>query len=89
MKTEDQIAREKDAVQKMVGAKAAMDAALTRIDRLQKALDMVNLIMSDIQGNVGENLYVKTYRHGGSAGEQVVSLKNQIAHAKRIIEDVR
>ena len=33
-KTEDEIAREKEAVQKMVGAKSAMETAIKRIQRL-------------------------------------------------------
>ena len=71
-KTEDEIAREKEAVQKMVGAKSAMEAALSRIDRLQKAMSSIDLVLSDMQRHAGDGLYVKTHYHGGAAGEPCV-----------------
>lgn len=88
MKTEDEIAREKEAVQKMVGAKSAMEAALSRIERLQKAMSNIDTILTDAQRSVGDGVYVKTYHHGGSSGEATVKLKDQIGYARRIIQGV-
>ena len=91
MKTEDEIAREKEAVQKMVGAKSAMEAALSRIDRLQKALSHADTILNDAQHHAGDGIYVRTHRHGivGKDGEQCVKLKDQLGYARRIIQGVQ
>lgn len=87
-KTEDEIAREKEAVQKMVGAKSAMEAALSRIERLQQALKQIDTVLTDAQRHVGDGVYVKTHYHGGSAGEQTVKLKDQLGYARRLIQSV-
>lgn len=89
-KTEDEIAREKEAVQKMVGAKSAMEAALSRLDRLQKAMANIDAILADAQRHVGDGVYVKTYHHGlaGTPGETTVKLKDQIGYARRLIQGV-
>ena len=87
-KTEDEIAREKEAVQKMVGAKSAMEAALSRLDRLQKTMSSIDAILADAQRHVGDGIYVKTHYHGGSAGEQCIKLKDQIGYARRLIQGV-
>ncbi len=89
VKTEDEIAREKDAVQKMIGAKGAMEAALKRIERLEGALSSVNMVLEDMRKKVGQNLYVKTYHHGGASGEAVVSLSAQIEYAQNMILRVK
>lgn len=89
-KTDEEIAREKEAVQKIVGAKSAMEAALQRINRLERTLDHVDAILADMRGNVGDGLYVKTFRHGASGnGEATVTLKSQIDYAKRLIGAVK
>lgn len=89
-KTDDEIAREKEAVQKIVGAKSAMEAALQRINRLERTLSHVDAILTDMRGNVGDGLYIKTFHHGGSGnGEATVTLKSQIDYAKRMIGDVK
>lgn len=90
MKTEDDIAREKEAVQKMIGAKSAMEAALSRIERLQSAIGSVQMILSDLHKNLGDGLYVKTFHHGSSGnGEATIKAKDQLAYAKRIMDAVK
>lgn len=90
MKTEDEIAREKEAVQKMVGAKGAMEAALKRIERLEMALGQVNNILADMKQRVGPGLYVKTFYHGTNAsGEATISLFDQIGYAQAAIGRVK
>lgn len=85
-KTEDEIAREKDAVQKMIGAKGAMEAALKRIERLEGALRHVDQIASDMCAKFGDGLYIKTYYHGGpDSGEKVIPLKSQVEYLRSII----
>ncbi|OOY15097.1 hypothetical protein [Thioclava sp. DLFJ4-1] len=90
-KTEDEIAREKEQVQKMIGAKGAMEAAIKRIERLEKAISHAECILSDMRGKVGEGLYVKTFYHGRTIGdgEQTISLRDQISYAQSVLEDVK
>lgn len=90
-KTEDEIAREKEAVQKMVGAKSAMEAAISRIDRLQKAISKAEIILADLQKHIGDGIYVKTYHYdGGNGGSEAASkVKDQIAYARRILDAVK
>ena len=89
-KTDDEIAREKEAVQKMIGAKSAMETALQRIRRLEDTLGHIDAILADMRGKVGEGLYVKTFYHGASgSGEATVTLKSQIDYAKRMIGAVK
>lgn len=88
-KTEDDVAREKDAVQKMIGAKGAMEAALKRIERLEGALRHADQIASDMRAKFGDGLYIKTYYHGESGGgEKVVSLKSQVEYLRSMIAKV-
>ena len=88
LKTEDEIAREKDAVQKMIGAKGAMEAALKRIKRLEETLHYIDTILADMHKNVGQNLYVKTFYHGRGGGEEVITLSAQIEYAQNILLEV-
>lgn len=92
MKTEDEIAREKELVQKMVGAKSAMETAISRIERLERTLSLLDLILSDMAENVGDRLYVKTFHHGESDGSGVVKtvpLRKQISYARATVEKVK
>lgn len=92
MKTEDEIAREKELVQKMVGAKSAMETAIKRIERLELVLGMLDRILSDMAENVGDRLYVKTYQHGESDGSgtiKTIPLRKQISYARSIVEKVK
>lgn len=89
-KTEDEIAREKDMVQKMVGAKSAMDAALSRIDRLQKTIERMVCLIDDVSGVFGETLMYSTYQHGENHGDRKpISVKKQMARIAQMGRDVK
>lgn len=80
-KTEDQIAREKDAVQKMIGAKSAMEAALARISTLERAIQVMANDLDDMANKAGDGIGYTTYRHGEGSEQKFISLRKQ---AKRI-----
>lgn len=56
-KTEDQIVREKEAVTKMIGAKSAMEAAISRIQTLENALQKACDDGSRLADFLGDQLY--------------------------------
>ena len=64
-KTEEQIAKDKDAVQKMVGAKGAMEAALRRIETLESALRAAKVRIEESSRAHGDKLAFSVYRDGG------------------------
>ncbi len=82
-KTEDQIAREKEAVQKMVGAKSAMESALARIVTLERAIKIMADDLDDMAQRSGDGIGYKTHRNGGAGGEDFISFRKQ---AQRIAE---
>ena len=65
MKTEEEIAKEKEAIHKMIGAKSAMETAINRIARLQRELLFACETMEEVAKATGDNLLYRTYRHGG------------------------
>jgi len=81
-KTEDQITREKDAVQKMVGAKSAMEAALGRIATLERAITNMNVVLDDMSKQVGDGVGYMTYRTEKNV-EGFISIRKQ---ANRVAE---
>ena len=89
-KTEDDVDREKEAVAKMVGAKSAMEAMISRHDRLVSALKAVNEIAQDMGRRVGEDMCIKTYNHGerGETGSKFVSIRSQLARIKATVEEL-
>lgn len=79
-KTEERIAAEKEAVQKMVGAKGAMDTTLHRIQRLEDTIRSMNNHLDDIAGKLGDGLLTRTfYVDGNGSGPQTIPLRQQIA----------
>lgn len=79
MKTDEEIAKEKEAVQKMVGAKGAMETALNRIQRLERELSSVCNIMEEIAKAIGDNTLYRTYSHGEAGNEaRAVSVANNL-----------
>lgn len=72
MKTEEEIAKEKEAVQKMIGAKSAMETAINRIARLERELLIACQTMEEVAKATGDNLMYRTYQHGGSQSEALV-----------------
>lgn len=61
-KTEEQIAKDKEAVKAMTGAKNAMEAALRRIHALETTLKSVQEQVKHIGGAVAhDNLYLRVW----------------------------
>ncbi len=87
-KTEDDIAREKEAIAAMGGAKKAMEAALARHDRLVSAIRVMNKVLTDMQEAVGEAGYMTWSRGDGNSGQGFMKFKDQIARIRKIGEDV-
>lgn len=83
-KTEDQIAKDKEAVQKMVGARSAMEAALRRIDVLESALKVAKIRIEEMQRAHGDNLAFSVYRNGSPT---FVSAKEHTRKSINEIED--
>ena len=63
-KTEAQIEKDKEAVQKMIGAKSAMEAAIRHIDTLEGRLKTIDAALRQYQSSLGEEAYVRTNWHG-------------------------
>lgn len=64
-KTEAQIAKDKEAVKAMTGAKAAMEASLRRINTLEEALKSVRWQSERLGKAFGENVFLNVYQTGG------------------------
>ncbi len=90
MKTEDEIAREKDAVQKMIGAKGAMETAIKRIERLENTISHILSISDDMAEKIGEHLSYRTFYHGTRAeGDIFVGVKAQLLRIREIGRTVK
>ena len=61
---DEKIQRDKEAVDKMRGAQAAMRSALDRIDALERALVCAKSELSVAKGYVGPSVYI--YTDGGN-----------------------
>lgn len=72
MKTDEEIAKEKEAIQKMIGAKSAMETAINRIARLERELLFVCETMEEAARATGDNFLYRTYRHGGNQSDTSV-----------------
>jgi len=89
-KDEEQIAREKEAVQKMVGAKSAMETAIMRISRLEAAIGNMVMLIDDVSGAFGEKAMFSTFHHGeGGGGHRAVSVKEHLSRIAKIGRDVK
>ena len=56
-KTDEQIAKERDAVERMKGAKSAMELALSRIGTLESALTTARSRIATFKGYVSPGVY--------------------------------
>jgi predicted Zn-dependent protease len=83
-KTEDQIEADKQAVQKMIGAKSAMESALRRIQTLESALRTAKTRIEEIGRGHGDQLAIAVYRDGG---QKFVSAKQLTRTAISEIDD--
>lgn len=64
-RTEDQIAKDKESVKAMVGAKAAMEAALNRISTLERALKSVRAQTERVATTFGKDVFLNVYQGDG------------------------
>lgn len=64
-KPEDQIAKDKEAVAKMIGAKDAMQASINRIKLLEETLTSVRESCKRINLGFNDKIYLETYTGGG------------------------
>ena len=62
-KTEDQIQREKEAVAKMVGAKAAMETAIQRIATLESYGSRLTALARELGRFIGSEAAIRTHYH--------------------------
>lgn len=60
-KDQDQIAKDKEAVAKMIGAKDAMAAAIRRVSDLESTLGAVRSELQRIDKEVSGALYVRSF----------------------------
>ncbi len=78
-KSESQIAKDKEAVKAMTGAKAAMEATLSRIDTLERALKSVRAQAEMLSKTFGKDVFLNVYQTGGNyAPERASTLFEKI-----------
>ncbi len=83
-KTEEQIARERAAVDAMKNAKASMTGALERIATLESALDDARRSISSLKGYIAPTVY--QYSNGSSAPVLcTVAADNAIAAIAKVL----
>lgn len=63
IKSDDQIAKDKEAIAKMVGAKTAMEAAIRRVETLEKCLASVREQSSVLGKAFGESVHLNVYSY--------------------------
>lgn len=62
-KSEDQIAKDKEAIARMVGAKSAMEAAIRRIEVLENCIKSVREQASVIGKSFNDNVHLEVYSY--------------------------
>jgi len=87
-KTDDQIAKDKESVARMNGAKAAMEAALRRIDVLEKSLDSVKRQAEAIGKAFNDEVHIRVYDHSNS-NYAVVKVRTLFDNIGNTIKSVR
>lgn len=80
-KTEDEIAREKEAVEKMKGAKGAMELVLQRQATLETALKQVLIVVDEVKRAVGPSLLIKSYSHARGGDATIIPLQEVLQYA--------
>ena len=59
-KPDDDVAREREAVQKLIGARGAMETALLRIHRLEQAISTMLVYNDEVAAGIGDGLFVQS-----------------------------
>ncbi len=77
-KSEEQIAKDKEAVQRMIGAKSAMEAAQRRIETLESTLKAVRSRCDCVSKAFGDAAHFNVYHQSGW----------QVRSAKDIFRDI-
>lgn len=72
-KTEEQIAKDKEAVKAMTGAKAAMEASLRRITVLENALESVQRQSETLSKAFGKDVFLNVWQRGGDYKPERIS----------------
>lgn len=72
-KSEEQIAKDKEAVKAMTGAKAAMEASLRRISALEGALKSVQHQSETLSKAFGKEVFLNVWQRGGDYKPELVS----------------
>lgn len=82
IKTDAEIASEKDAVEKMRGAKGAMELVLQRQATLETTLKYVLGVIEEVKRVVGPSILIKSVYHGRNSFEaQTVPLQEVLQSA--------
>ena len=81
-KTDDQIAKDKEAVAKMIGAKSAMESAQRRIELLESCLRQCDEDMARLQRAIGDNLYAPERQQDGTIKATPIFTQFQIARGR-------
>lgn len=77
-KTEEQIAKDKEAVARMAGAKASMEAALRRIQSLETSLKTVQEECRAVGKAFGDNAHFKVWHNNGYVVRSALDIFNDI-----------
>jgi hypothetical protein len=86
-KSEEQIAKDKEAVKAMTGAKAAMEASLRRISQLEAALENVRRDARTAGEAYGGNVHLRVYNYRSNQYE-VIEAKEHFARIDNTIKAV-
>lgn len=86
-KTEEQIAKDKEAIAKMVGAKSAMEAAIRRIEVLEKCIESVREQVDVIGKSFNENVHLNVYSYSHRQ-YQILSVKTLFSTIDNTIKTV-
>lgn len=83
-KPDDDVAREREAVQKLIGARGAMETALLRIHRLEQAISTMLVYNDEVAAGIGDGLFVVTFRHNDGSGAKPIRLKDYLLKTSEI-----
>ncbi len=60
-KSEEQIAKDKEAVARMIGAKSAMEAAINRVEQLERTMAAVRQRLEYVSKAFSGEIYISVY----------------------------
>lgn len=86
-KSDDQIAKDKEAIAKMVGAKSAMEAAIRRIETLENCIKSVREQVDVIGKAFNEDVHLNVYSYS-HRDYKVIKVKDLFAGIDNTIKAV-